>query len=719
MSRIKLLSILFAGTLIGCGGESNDTDPKDTDPNSNDITITAIDGYLYNALLYKQSEDGVCLTTELLGTTDEGGQVSASITDLADGYCVVATSSTIDQDNPNAPIGSGFTIYSPAPRLLEQGENIVISPFTSYIQQSISDKLSESPAASEEEILATISSAKVKLADALGLDSSDQAVLNVLLSDYVDGKLNASSSELQEVSQKAHTFARLAIQIESQNSDVLEADEFINLAKITVDKLDDMSNDESSFDDVSSFMSGRKDSLIDDNSVYTLKNVVNNPVIMADMPYLNADPQQLLAIISQAITDNSGNFNSTVGLDLGVVNFTDIYIDNAEMGVDARIILSQTKVGATWSAEKLAITGNSDQNDDTASFVGNTLTPNTFALTQSGTFIYTLSVEKEIDGYTYPSNSISFELNVSNTEVPNSAPEYLGNMSNAVETVLEQLIDDATSSGAIFDPSEYGLEGPAEFSMNTGGIDLSSLFEDSDGDELTVSVAGNQSDFAEALGQAEYQCFGSYCIFGMKDTLPTEGEKSYRVSVRAEDALGAKSDLAFNFIISIDSEQNANVTLTTDSSTGPNNGNSYNEDFNAVFITPTRATLIKNTLLEKLGVEYDNTNNVSAEQMFEVRSYRCTDDNKCQQGTTGNFIAVTSLSTNSYFTLADDGTLTATGVEVSGTETIKLTATYDSQPIKIYESDNDYNLNVDIDTYGEYFEFIIEAGPTVTVTIKK
>jgi hypothetical protein len=96
------------------------------------VTGIAIDGNLYKATVFLDlNGDGLLTPGEPTTTTNEVGSFTLSATqDQIDKYKVVVLAVaglTIDQDNPNTTIASGFTLLAPA------GNPSVVSPLTTQV----------------------------------------------------------------------------------------------------------------------------------------------------------------------------------------------------------------------------------------------------------------------------------------------------------------------------------------------------------------------------------------------------------------------------------------------------------------------------------------------------------------------------------------------------------------------------------------------------------
>ena len=123
------------------------------------LSGVAIDGNLYKATVFLDlNGDGLLTTGEPTTTTNDAGSFTLSATqEQIDKYKVVVLAvagTTIDQDNPNTTIASGFTLMAPA------GNTSVVSPFTTQVVAKM-------------EAGATLENAKIAVQTELGLTSVD------------------------------------------------------------------------------------------------------------------------------------------------------------------------------------------------------------------------------------------------------------------------------------------------------------------------------------------------------------------------------------------------------------------------------------------------------------------------------------------------------------------------------------------------------------------
>jgi hypothetical protein len=184
--------ILVATTLmlIACGGGGSTA----TGPVA--LSGVAIDGYLYKATVFLDlNEDGLLTAGEPTTTTNEAGGFTLSATqEQIDKYKVIVLAvagTTIDQDNPNTTIASGFTLMAPA------GDTAVVSPFTTQVVAKM-------------DAGATLENAKTAVQTELGLTSVD------VMKNYV--ALKATDTNYAKAHNVAASIAEVLKIIEADSS---------------------------------------------------------------------------------------------------------------------------------------------------------------------------------------------------------------------------------------------------------------------------------------------------------------------------------------------------------------------------------------------------------------------------------------------------------------------------------------------------------------------
>lgn len=180
----KLMSVSLVSTmLIACGGAESDPKLKQsqTQPNSQNVSGIALDGYLHNAkVCFDKNSNAMCDSADgEIATTDAEGRFQLDVDNDVTQYPILVEAVagvTIDMDSPNQPIESGFTLEVP------NNNSDVISPVTSLITS-----VSRTSGISFDE-------ATQLIADDLGIDTQ------LAVSDY-----SASNSTK---SRELHMFAR-------------------------------------------------------------------------------------------------------------------------------------------------------------------------------------------------------------------------------------------------------------------------------------------------------------------------------------------------------------------------------------------------------------------------------------------------------------------------------------------------------------------------------
>ncbi len=124
--QLLATSICSALLLAGCGGDSTpaSSDNAKATP-SVDFSIVAIDGYLQHAMVCQdQNNNQTCENDELLGYTDEKGQLSGKITSTQSPFIVkTIVGKTIDSDLPEQTVEQSIT-------MMGLPDEKAITPFT-------------------------------------------------------------------------------------------------------------------------------------------------------------------------------------------------------------------------------------------------------------------------------------------------------------------------------------------------------------------------------------------------------------------------------------------------------------------------------------------------------------------------------------------------------------------------------------------------------------
>jgi hypothetical protein len=205
----RLISIATAITLVACGGGSSPEATASLVP----VSGIAIDGNLYKASVFLDlNGDGLFTAGEPITTTDAtGGFTLSARQDQFDKYRVIVSAiagTTIDQDNPNTTIASGFTLLAPA------GNPSVVSPLTTQVVAKMNAG-------------ATLENAKLAVQTELGLPAVD------VMKNYVAAK--ATDANYAKAHNVAASIAEVLKAIEADTSSSAKlSDKLVSLnSKVT------------------------------------------------------------------------------------------------------------------------------------------------------------------------------------------------------------------------------------------------------------------------------------------------------------------------------------------------------------------------------------------------------------------------------------------------------------------------------------------------------
>lgn len=117
-------------TLWGCGSDGS-ANTTSSEPDENQYIITVIDGYLGNAEVYADlNEDGLATEDELLGTTDEAGQLTLLAADAPDSSLIARVIAGVSTDSDRVGVVSQSYYLSAT-----AGETI-LSPYSTLAMES-------------------------------------------------------------------------------------------------------------------------------------------------------------------------------------------------------------------------------------------------------------------------------------------------------------------------------------------------------------------------------------------------------------------------------------------------------------------------------------------------------------------------------------------------------------------------------------------------------
>ncbi|GLS91246.1 hypothetical protein GCM10007916_23150 [Psychromonas marina] len=196
----KLLSVLIAATLSGCGGSSESPEI----PTTTTLSGKVADGYLSGAnVCLDVNENKVCDVDEPSATSMAGGvfnieDISQSDIDTYPLVVEIIKNVTVDEDNPGVAVSKSYSLSAPAGFTF-------ISPLTTMIQNEI------------EKGIAAIQ-AEINVQQQLGTSTA-------LNDDYIDGQ---NDDENKQEFEKLHQVAQVAARIIANNIERYDGNLFHN-----------------------------------------------------------------------------------------------------------------------------------------------------------------------------------------------------------------------------------------------------------------------------------------------------------------------------------------------------------------------------------------------------------------------------------------------------------------------------------------------------------
>lgn len=197
MKKISLLTVAISVALSGCGNDSSSSKTTSSTPStpstsSQNITITAVDGYLSNATV-KGGEN----CTETLGDTDGQGKLAVDNKYENQPICITAVKGkTIDLTR--GPVENGFELTAPA-------GYTTVSPITHLVSEQMKQGVSESEARKNviESIVALQSddqpvSEEVIFGDFIQEDSTLSNAVELIAETLVDSEQSSISLTIDE-----------------------------------------------------------------------------------------------------------------------------------------------------------------------------------------------------------------------------------------------------------------------------------------------------------------------------------------------------------------------------------------------------------------------------------------------------------------------------------------------------------------------------------------
>jgi hypothetical protein len=289
---MKTLTVLATTLLlVACGGGGGGSVATGPVP----LSGVAIDGNLYKATVFLDlNEDGLLTAGEPTTTTNDAGGFTLSATqEQIDKYKVIVLAvagTTIDQDNPNTTIASGFTLMAPA------GNTAVVSPFTTQVVAKMNAG-------------ATLENAKTAVQTELGLTSVD------VMKNYV--ALKATDTNYAKAHNVAASIAEVLKTIEADSSNTTKlSDKLASLSsKVTSQVVPNVEAIKSA-SSVSSAVQVANipktpQSITVTSVLATLKDGAST-VLSAVITYTDKTTQNISALADWVVTKVSGDASGTV-----------------------------------------------------------------------------------------------------------------------------------------------------------------------------------------------------------------------------------------------------------------------------------------------------------------------------------------------------------------------------------------------------------------------
>lgn len=220
--------------LSACGGGSSSPVANNPAPNSPpepdpvELSVTAIDGYLYNAeVCLDFDDDGMCDTDYV--TTNEQGVADFELDTLPDDYVIlvsVIAGQTIDMDNPDTTVARSYSLRS-----LPGG--VVASPLTTVYSSLMADsEASESLAEAADQLreLMFVDDDSVAVdSDYLGMEGDNGVVLAIYaraLAALLPAEFSAlSAAQIEAYFEEIGSFVGSLIRVLAFKDETLEISE--------------------------------------------------------------------------------------------------------------------------------------------------------------------------------------------------------------------------------------------------------------------------------------------------------------------------------------------------------------------------------------------------------------------------------------------------------------------------------------------------------------
>ncbi|WP_241909797.1 hypothetical protein [Vibrio sp. 10N.261.55.A7] len=277
------LGLVGAITLSGCNDDdttTNTSTPTTATPSTSvNYSVTAIDGYLRNALVWLDLNGNYVLDEgEPSATSGAGGLADLDVTgiDAPEQYPVVVqaiSGQTEDEDDLGVKITEDYMMSAPP------GEQD-ITPLTTLVHVILEQNTSDSDDA--ETIEAAKKAAIQKVADQLGLDESQ------VLGDFVESGIQAAAYAAENIVD-ASVLPSSPSELEQVTENTVSGTKFLSITasvnNVIKQKIEDVSSDsDKTFDNVGGATVGLNFSVDDDNDGVPndLDDFPNNPLESLD-----------------------------------------------------------------------------------------------------------------------------------------------------------------------------------------------------------------------------------------------------------------------------------------------------------------------------------------------------------------------------------------------------------------------------------------------------
>lgn len=457
MNKVSLLAASVAIALTGCGGSDGGSN---TPVETGSISITAMDGYIQDALLCAdENKDGECQTVEVIKDlsgepllTDALGKINAKIslddqTRLEKYTSLIVTVQSVFPDSPIQTVDSDqASVAMKDVTLRAPAGSAIINPITDLIVAKMA------PVSGSDTGMSKEAAEKQVLISLGGLNGDEELSTDILYSDYIEAK-EGSDVEVSELATKIHKTAQILTETKANATSNDAFDKAVeDVVTSTVEKVEEIAKKDPD---------ALKDNAYKPYVPVTDEGtspIVTNTLAQFDNSKLNA----LDALLDKA-DDHYGD----------VAHWQDIVIafDMTNLVVDKEAIELSLKNNITVANEKSLAAKNLK-----VTLTDNALTiarlDNTKAVTE-GDYDIILATNDinsdavEVAGTVKSAKALGFGI-----DSYNNAPEA-GDNSEAAERIQKQL---------------NSLKLEKDVAMEQTTIDINDLFTDEDGDALNYSA---------------------------------------------------------------------------------------------------------------------------------------------------------------------------------------------------------------------------------------